>query len=65
MTKKKCYCCDNTTDKNLDDFHEIDWTAFKLPSKKTRCFCPNCQDKFMREATNVLLNTQKRGEKND
>lgn len=38
--KKTCEVCGNWTDRPLDDFHEIGWSAFSIGNEKAKCFCP-------------------------
>jgi cbb3-type cytochrome oxidase cytochrome c subunit len=38
--KKKCYFCDATTYRSMDDFAEIGWGAYSVDRKKVICGCP-------------------------
>jgi len=44
--KRKCYLCDATTWKPLNDFYEIGWNAFSINRKPSICFCPKHSDKI-------------------
>ena len=55
MTKKrKCFKCEKTTNKTLNDFYLIGWNAVSLDNKESKCACPEHSDELMHYCMNKL-----------
>ena len=52
--KRKCKFCNETTNKPLNDFHEIGWSAYSLDGEKSICACPKHTKKLQEEMMNRL-----------
>ena len=53
MTKKrKCFDCEETTSRTLNEFYLIGWNAVKLGKGESTCACPKHCDKLVKYVMN-------------
>ncbi len=53
--KRQCKYCNETTNKSLSDFHEIDWEAVSFSGRKAVCACPKHTKKLELDMKNALI----------
>lgn len=56
--RRKCFACEETTSKILDDFYLIGWNAISLDRTESTCACPKHSDKLMKYVMNKKLDAK-------